>query len=537
MDEVLQRIVATLLCTTLFCMASVKSAGAMQQSGYKGGRFLSWLSAKENMLFNRLCVLALCLALTCGISALCFSFLGVKAALLVSAVPFIGLMLCYLTADRKYALKVQVQWTSRLKRLFVLYAFLVACVTYILIAVLGFLSKVNGSQTYALIAYVPFALSVILLPFLLALAAVMIAPFENARNAKFVKRAGQVLDETKIIRVAVVGSYGKTSVKNILKTILEEKFSVVATPQSYNTPMGIAKTVLSPAFADKQVLIAEMGARGAGDVQELVDLVKPDFAVFTGVCEQHINTFGSVENAFYEKSAVVRGEAFCVCGESLLERMQAAFEEEFLQESVVFAGLKNVENLQLLPTRTQFTLVLGEERVDVDTALLGEHAAENIALAAVLAYEALGVSAQEIAQGVAKLQPIPHRLQLLESGGAYILDDAYNSNIVGAKQALDALARFEKGRCVVTPGLVECGMLEERLNGELGAYIAKTQPQKVILVGQTLVCAVKRGYENAGGDKDALVCVKTLEDAKPHVAEFLGEGDCVLFLNDLPDVY
>ncbi len=537
MGEVLQRIAATLLCTTLFCMASVKSAGVMQQSGYKGKKFLCWLSAKENMLFNRLCVLALCLALTCGITALCFSFLGVKAALIVSALPFIGLMLCYLAADRKYALKVQVNWTSRLKRLFVLYAFLVACVTYAFIAVLAFLSKVNSSQTYALIAYVPFALAVILLPFLLALAAAIIAPFEKTRNAKFVKRAGQVLDETQIVRVAIVGSYGKTSVKNILKTILEEKFSVVATPQSYNTPMGIAKTVLSADFANKQIFIAEMGARNEGDVQELVDLVKPDFAAFTGVCEQHMQTFGSVENAFNEKSAVVRGEAFCVCGESLQARMQDAFEEEFLKESVVFAGLNNVENLQLLPTRTKFTLVLGDERVEVETSLLGAHAAENIALAATLAYEGLGVTAQEIAQGVAKLQAIPHRLQLIESGGAYILDDAYNSNIMGAKQALDALARFEKGRCVVTPGLVECGILEQALNGELGAYIAKTQPQKVILVGQTLVGAVKRGYECAGGDMDALVCVRTLDDAKPHIAQFLGAGDCVLFLNDLPDVY
>lgn len=537
MDEVLQRIVATLLCTTLFCMASVKIAGAMQQAGYKSRNFLTWLSWKENMLFNRLCVLALCLALTCGITALCFSFLGVQEALLVSALPFIGLMICYLTADRKYALKVPVQWTSRLKRLFVLYTFLVACTTYFVIALLGVLSKANGSPTYALIAYVPFALTVIFLPFLMALTTVMIAPFENARNAKYVKRAGQVLDETKIIRVAVVGSYGKTSVKNILKTMLEEKYSVVATPQSYNTPMGIAKTVLSPEFADKQVFIAEMGARKQGDVQELVDLVKPDFAVFTGVCEQHMLSFGSVENAFYEKSAVVRGEAFCVCGESLQSRMQAAFEQEFLQEAVVFAGLKNVENLQLLPTCTKFTLVLGEERVDVETALLGAHAAENIVLAAVLAYEALGVTAQEIARAIAKLQPIPHRLQLLENGGAYILDDAYNSNISGAKQALDALSRFEKGKCVVTPGLVECGTLEEKLNGELGEYIAKIQPDKVILVGQTLVCAVKRGYERAGGDKDALVIAKTLNDAKKHIADFLGEGDCVLFLNDLPDVY
>ena len=240
---------------------------------------------------------------------------------------------------------------------------------------------------------------------------------------------------------------------------------------------------------------------------------------------------------FYEKSAVVRAQAFCVCGESLQERMQSAFEEEFLKETVLFSGLSKIENLQLLATCTKFTLLLGEEKIDVETSLLGEQSAENIALAATLAYEGLGMSIQEIARGLQKLQPIPHRLQLIQTANAYILDDAYNGNIVGAKYALDALARFERGKCVVTPGLVECGVLEEKLNGELGEYIAKTQPQRVILIGQTLVCAVKRGYERAGGDKNALVCVRTLEDAKPHIAEFLGDGDCVLFLNDLPDVY
>ena len=530
MDEVMPRIAACIANATLFCLMTLKTLGAMQQCGYKNGAFVRWLRQKENMLFNRLCVLSLCLALASAVSALCFSFLGEKTALLVSALPFTALLLFYLFSDRKYALKVPLKRTGRIKRLFVAYFFIVACASYIFIALLTFLSKWNGSALYGLVAYVPFALFVPTLPFLLCIANALVGIFENARNKKFVKRAGQVLDETKIIRVGVVGSYGKTSVKNILKSILSQKYTVIATPESYNTPIGIAKTVFSEEFADKQVLIAEMGARKTGDIAELCALVKPNFAIFTSVCEQHMRSFGSVENAFAEKSEILKSGAFTVCGEGLKTRV------EDTQGKVAFAGESQIENLQLLPTETKFTLRLGEGKIEVSTKLLGNAAAENIALAATLAYEGLGLTAKEIARGIEKIEQIPHRLQLIESGGAYILDDGYNSNPVGAKEAIKALARFTGGKCIVTPGLVECGVLEEKLNGELGAEIARANLDKVVLVGDTLVGAVKNGYLATNGDSEKLTLVKTLDEAKAVIAEWIRVGDCVLFLNDLPDV-
>lgn len=529
MNEVMPRIGACIVCATLFCLMTIKSLGAMQQCAYQNGAFVRWLRKKENMLFNRLCVLALCLALASAVSVLCFSFLGNKTALLVSAIPFTALLFFYLCSERKYALKVPLKRTGRVCRLFTAYVFVVACASYVFIAILTFLARWNGSPLYGLIAYVPFALFVPTLPFLLCVANAITGIFENARNRKFVKRAGQVLDETQIIRVGVVGSYGKTSVKNVLRTILSEKYSVVATPESYNTPIGIAKTVYSEAFLKKQVFIAELGARKAGDIAELCRLVKPDYAVFTGVCAQHIRSFGSVENAFAEKSEIIRCGAFTVCGESLQERLGGE------KENVLFAGASQVREVQFFATHTKFKLRLGESEIDVTTKLLGNVAVENVALSATLAYTCLGLTVEEIARGIEKIQPIPHRLQLLENAGVYILDDAYNCNPVGAKEALGALARFEKGKCVVTPGIVECGVLEEKLNAELGAEIASARLDKVILVGDTLVGAVKNGYLQANGDEQKLVCVKTLEEAKTVVARWVQSGDCVLFLNDLPD--
>ena len=153
------------------------------------------------------------------------------------------------------------------------------------------------------------------------------------------------------------------------------------------------------------------------------------------------------------------------------------------------------------------------------------------------AFKLFGLTAEEIARGLSKLQAVPHRLALTEQKGVYILDDGYNCNPKGAAEALKALSRFSGRKCLVTPGIVECGILEENINGDLGAKIAGYGFDKVILVGNTLIGSVKKGFENAGGDMATLSVVECLDKAQTVLKGYLQEGDAVLFLNDLPDVY
>ena len=529
MDNVLLKIIASVVTAVLLCIGTNKGVGAMQQSGYKNGVFYRWLTRKDNLFFNRIAVLALCLALASAVTSLCFSFLGTMGGLLVSAIPFFVLCLAFIWSESKYALKVPYKATARFNRLFVAYVLLTAVAAFGLIVFLSYLSKWNGSILYGLIAYVPVAVLPICLPYILCLANGILSIFENARNKKYVKRAGQVLDQTKIIRIGVVGSYGKTSVKNILKTLLLEKYSVVETPESYNTPLGIAKTVFSDNFKDKEIFIAEMGARRKGDISTLCKLVKPDYAIFTGVCAQHLQTFGSLENIYKEKSEILYcGAKTVVCGENL---------REYITEKpacVIYAN--EAKELTMSATKTKFTLSICGEKVKIETPLLGEGNAENIALCVRLCEE-LGMTKEEIERGLAKIIPVPHRLQLIENGGVYILDDGYNCNPRGAKQAIAALSRFEGRKCIVTPGIVECGILEESINEALGADIAAANLDKIILVGDTLVGAVKEGYLAAGGDNEKLVTTKTLVLAQEELSKWITAGDAVLFLNDLPDVY
>jgi UDP-N-acetylmuramoyl-tripeptide--D-alanyl-D-alanine ligase len=143
----------------------------------------------------------------------------------------------------------------------------------------------------------------------------------------------------------------------------------------------------------------------------------------------------------------------------------------------------------------------------------------------------------EILRGIEKVRQIPHRLQLIESGGAYILDDAYNCSERSAEEGIEALFRFHGKHFIVTPGIVEGGEVEEELNAKLGELLAKVQPDFIMLIGEKRAQSIIKGYVLAGGDEEKLGVYCALDSVKTVLQTKLGEGDAVLFLNDLPDVY
>ncbi|MBQ9117899.1 MAG: UDP-N-acetylmuramoyl-tripeptide--D-alanyl-D-alanine ligase [Clostridia bacterium] len=543
MMDSLIKVIAALVCACFFFVGTFKTLGVMQQAGYKTGGFWRWTTKKENTLGLRLCCWGLLLLFSVGIVSLCFSFAGTEVALCLTAVPFLGLSLLYCYADRKHALKVPLKGTGRVKRLAAVYFFLLACLTYGVIALSAFFyqwAAADGAPiVYALWQYLPVTLLPWLTPFVLTLANWLTAPFENLRNRLYVKKAAKKIAEKEGKTVAVVGSYGKTSVKRILTTLLSQKYAVCATPASFNTPMGLAKTAMSEEFDKAEVFIAEMGARRIGDIAELCKIASPDYALFTGVCAQHIASFGSLDKVKQEKCTVFKsGAKSIVCALSLKEDVKEIFEGLTDEEKgkITFLTGEEIEDLKLCFNATKFTLSFGEESWAVDVPLLGKHSAENIALCVCLAKQ-MGLSREEIAKGLAALQPIEHRLQLLESNGVYILDDAYNANERGAAEAVEALTRFEGRKTVVTPGLVEAGTLEKELGEKLGKILAEANLDQVILVGDTQVAPVKNGYLAAGGDKEKIRLCFSLDKAKEALQGTLQAGDAVLFLNDLPDVY
>ena len=145
------------------------------------------------------------------------------------------------------------------------------------------------------------------------------------------------------------------------------------------------------------------------------------------------------------------------------------------------------------------------------------------------------MSLDEIVSAIGNLEFIEHRLQLIKANGVNILDDGYNSNVKGARAALEVLKTFGGRKIVVTPGLVELGVLEEEENALLGKDLVGFD--LIILVGDTLVTAVKRGYVDGGGEEQKLIIKPNLAEAQEELKNFIQPDDTVLFLNDLPDVY
>lgn len=521
----------------LYALCAGRSLGALQQAGYNGSKYAAWVRRKGNMVRSRGTLLAFLIALSSLVLGICFSFAGEWAAYVaLFPVPLFCILFC--AADRR-ALKVPLVRTARAKRILALDFFLLLLAAAALVLGANALYRLVWPQVGLVghLRYLPLAVLPLLFPEILRLANALEKPFSSAKNRRYLAAAKKKLLAAPCVKIGITGSCGKTSVKNFLTGILGGRYRVFATPASYNTPLGIAKAIEDVDLTQYDYFIAEMGARHKGDIAELCELVRPDHCIVTGICPQHLETFGTVEGIVAAKGEILRGTkpgGFAVIGQdeytARLDPAAAGLKKVAVGEHGEFGAF----DVHCSPAGIEFKLAMGILQMPVRSRLLGAHNAQNIALAAALASK-LGVEKEEIASAVAGLDFVPHRLQPLEAGGVVVLDDAYNANVRGAAAALDVLRLFGGRKFVVTPGLVELGVLEESENAALGERMVGLD--RILLVGSTLVTAVRKGYLAAGGIEERVSVHPTLDAAKEALAQELMPGDTVLFLNDLPDIY
>lgn len=519
-------VLIALAFASFLTLISFKPVGMMQACGYKSKKLFCWLRRKNNLAQSRLNLLAFASLLACAVISLCFYFTG-KWSAPIGLAAYLIFFILYIYSDAKTALKSPATPTPRFKRLAVALWLIYAVLVYAAVTLLNFADFVWAQPFFTSLKYCALAFFTALVYPLVSLANGVTLIYEIPKNKSYVKKAKGKLAESEIKVVAITGSYGKTTVKNLLNEMLKTKYRVLATPRSYNTPLGIAKTVNGANLADYDILIAEMGARHVGDIAELCAICPPEYSVITGICPQHLETFKTIDNVVKAKGEIIAATAKkCY--------ISAEIHHYFEDSTGAIAKCDCISGVIADGTGTSFTLTLGGEARMVKTKLLGAHSAYNIGLCACIAYE-LGLTLDEIAEIIPSLSFVEHRLQLIESNGVNILDDGYNSNVVGAKAALEVLRTLSGKKIVVTPGLVELGVLEESENKALGAQLKGLD--YVILVGETLVTAVKEGYIESGGDSSKLVVVPTLAAAQDVLKNMIEKGDSVLFLNDLPDIY
>lgn len=382
----------------------------------------------------------------------------------------------------------------------------------------------------------------IFLPLLIAFGALLAMPFEKLIASYYFKDAQKTLDRNHgLVRIGITGSWGKTSVKNILGTLLGIKYPVLITPESINTPMGISRLVRSELLLSHRIFIAEMGARHVGDIRELCRLVKPRYGIITSVGPQHLDTFGTIEQIANTKYDLIQalpddGCSFFADDHDICYRLYQKTEKEKM-----LAGFDSklddiwAENITLSCEGSHFDLCTGNEKVSCDTVLLGTLNVSNIVLAASVALK-LGLNLEQIKAGISAIKAVPHRLQLIKKGGITIIDDAYNSNIAGAMMAFSILKQFPGRHIVVTPGMVELGDQKDILEKRFGEALSLAADY-VILVGMKQTKNIQNSLIMSGFRKDHIKVAVDLTSAMTLIKEMSKSGDTILFENDLPDNY
>ncbi len=381
----------------------------------------------------------------------------------------------------------------------------------------------------------------------LVAAALLIKPIDILTKEFLILRAKQKLKkhpELKII--GITGSYGKTSVKEFLNTILGTKYRVLKTPDNINTPLGVSALIQRRDLSQYDVFIVEMGAYQKGDIKKVCDLVGPEYGILTGINESHLERFGSVATTIKTKFELI--ESLPPSGKAFVNGDDFNVKENYLKFGKAKKELyskKLANNIQGGANGMEFEMILQKEKLSLTTKALGEHNITNI-IAGILTAEELGLNLAEIKKGVRKIQAVKHRLEpIFNPNGVIIIDDSYNGNPAGVKAALEVLKLFKEHRKIfITPGLVEMGGAKKQVHITIGEQLAKVCDLVILIKNSNFdyfIEGLSRGGWNVDlknyQEEEKLRVFEDSESAHKALNSLLKKGDVVLFQNDWTDNY
>ena len=474
-----------------------------------------------------------------------FYFSGVALVFLAEGIilNFIGLCLLllngyfYAVIHKAYPAKKKLVYTPRVKRMLA---------TTLIIMVLVGVAWIQLPETLqSILGFILYPLSFMWL----ILANFLNKPIEHLVNQYYYNDALQLLAKNpNLIVIGITGSYGKTSTKNVLYAMLSKNFNVLMTPESFNTKMGLTRTIREHLRPTHQILIAEMGAKEVGDIRELCEFVKPKFGVITSIGPQHLDTFKSFENIISTKGELFKylepqGTAFVNIDDphvkNIVLRDDVKSVKYGLLEESQLAADYTIEAVTVGNNGSSFTLIQNAsgKKVRLSTKLMGKHNLSNVLAGASIALT-LGVPLDRLGAMTADLKPVDHRLSIRRVNDQYtVLDDAFNANPVGSKMALEVLKQFEGNKkIIITPGMIELGDQAQALNKAFGEYIADAC-DFVILVGKNQTKPIWEGLVEKNYPEEKIYVANNIKDGFRKLSEIVGKNDVVLIENDLPDTF
>jgi len=408
-------------------------------------------------------------------------------------------------------------------------------VIYVTVIALLMIAIIAINFTLGLIAVAMFVISPLFVSYLIVVPLWLGKKIvQEPSERKLVASAYRIFADHSALKIAIAGSYGKTTAKEILSTILSQGKKVASTPGNMNTMIGISRFAAS-LDGNEDIIVFELGEEKVGDVRDLCDLVQPDLGIITGINEAHLSSFGTLDMTvatIFELGDYLGDRPLYKNSESPLVSAKIINNDKLAFSRRGVNGW-NVDKAETDISGTSFIIEKGSKTMFAHTGLLGLHNVGIIAAAIDIA-DSIGLTIPQITSGVKETKPFEHRMQPRRVDGAWILDDTYNGNSEGVQAGLRLLKSLgAKRRIYVTPGLVEQGDKNREVHEKMGQQIAEVA-DVVVLMQNSVTDYIANGLQKGKFDGRLIIVDDPLE-FYTNINHFVVSGDVVLMQNDWTD--
>ena len=504
-----------------------KTLHILQQNRYnEDNRYLKWINKNSKKVFLNINYFYL-------IIFVLTIYLKIEINFILYFIFYFILYFIFKNEIKKEQVKKPLIITSRIKR--------IIFTTFILYTVPIIYSCIFYHQYLISIYYFVFGTLIYFNYFVVFLANIINKPVEKIVYLYYKFKSDKKLKAMSNMEViGITGSYGKTSTKNVVSDILNEKYITFKTPQNYNTAYGLINTVNNYIDKYNNYFIAEMGTLKPKDIKIESEIVKPKYGVLTKIGIAHLDAFKTIENIAKEKFALI--ESLPSDGVAILNKDDEYQVNYKIKNNckVLWYGIDNkadvyADNIKYSQDGMTFDVYINEKKQHFQTKLLGQINIYNILAGITLANE-LDLSIEQIKKGVLKIRPVEHRLQLKKYGHINYIDDAYNSNPIGSKMALDVLNLMPGKKIIITPGMIELADKQYEYNFQFGEYIAEVA-DLTILVGEKQTLPIAEGLKNKNYSKNKLFITNDVKEAIQIAQNAFKSEVYILLENDLPDIF
>lgn len=359
---------------------------------------------------------------------------------------------------------------------------------------------------------------------------------EQPRRRRLIAQSEKIFASHPATKIAIAGSYGKTSMKELLLAALKADKKVAATPGNKNVPISHARWAAT-LDGDEDILLIEYGEGAPGDVKCFAATTHPDIGIITGLAPNHLDRYGSLE--------VVAKDLFSLADylkdENVYVNVESTEVTPYLKDTYIMYSQKEVlgwtiSGITVSLEGMSFQMKKDTEHMHITSGLLGRHQVGPLSLAAALSHK-LGLKVAQIEANLAQTKPYEHRMQPYKLAGATIIDDGYNGSLEGIRAGTALLKALPATRKIyVTPGLVDQGKETERVHLEIGRLIANAKPDQVILMKNSVTDFITEGLEETCYEGTITIQTDPL-DFYTNLDQYVAVGDLVILQNDWTDNY